>query len=45
MWGPMDYLESMVRAFANTKPWQDAVAPDYFPNFLGVMTEQLFFQG
>ncbi len=42
MRGPMDYLESMVRAFANTKPWQGAVAPDYFPNFLGVMTEQLF---
>ena len=42
MWGLMDYLESMVRAFANTKPWQGEVPPDYFPNFLGVMTEQLF---
>ena len=41
-WEKMEHIESMVRTFAKTKPWQGEVPPEFFPNFLGVMTEQLF---
>ncbi len=38
----MDQLETMVRTFADTKPWQGEVTDGCFPNFLGVMTERAF---
>ena len=38
----MDQLETIVRTFADTQPWQGQVPVGCFPNFLGVMTEQAF---
>ncbi len=38
----MDQLEAMVRTFAETQPWQGEVPRGCFPNFLGVMTEEIF---
>ena len=41
----MDQLETIVRTFADTQPWQGQVPVRCFPNFLGVMTEQAFVSG
>ncbi|MBT3534997.1 MAG: hypothetical protein HN478_14030 [Rhodospirillaceae bacterium] len=38
----MDQIDTMVRTFADISPWQGEVPDGCFPNFLGVMTEQLF---
>ena len=38
----MDQLETSVRTFAATEPWQGEAPEGCFPNFLGVMTQRAF---